>query len=105
MIRGSDNMSVLIELRVVHTQTHTHTGNAHRYDLAVRSPSRFCAVGAACGGGRPVLALAAANSHCDYRFFHADDDTAIGVDETEAVVDALEAVEGLTGVSATQMYA
>ena len=65
--------------------------------LAARNPSRFAAVAPMCGGGKAVYARLLMEHRIPFWFFHSADDNVIGVEETEALVDAMnEAVSELS---------
>ena len=62
-------------------------GGLGAWAWGAREPARFAAVVPLCGGGRPVFAPRLRATPC--WFFHAADDAAIGVEETDALVEAL----------------
>jgi predicted peptidase len=63
-------------------------GGLGSWMMGARHPDRFAAIVPMCGGGKPLYALKLTS--VPFWFFHAENDNCIGVEETDALVDALQ---------------
>lgn len=68
-------------------------GGLGTWMLASRDPSRFAALVPICGGGSPVFAPLVKHVPC--WFFHSSEDNVIGVEETDALVQAMQREEAV----------
>jgi predicted peptidase len=68
-------------------------GGLGTWMLASRDPGRFAALVPICGGGSPVFAPLVKHIPC--WFFHSSEDNVIGVEETDALVQAMQREEAV----------